>query len=394
MKLLIVSPKFHPVIGGGETYVLNSAKHMHRHGAEVHVAAEPHLRRKVSDYSFTVHEVEGLSDNALNIIKATANLHKLIEKIKPDIIHVHGYFALLIVGFTNLKKIPVIVSIHSTPVWGERIVGGMDSFEVELSFAQKSLEISKPQLLTAANRVYAEAAMKVAAGKTDVAVLPYPVDADFFASGDGEDFRAAFGLTETDKMILVPSRIIERKGIREAVLALNELPDNFYLCLPGAVEPLDLGYWVSVCSEPVFQKLKDRIIIPRDKVLYDEMPNLYAATDIVAMPSYYEGAPVATVEAMASGKPFVGADSQGINSFIKHEVNGLLVPKKNSTALATAILRLLRDRDLSRRFTNQARQDIEMLTWSKQFNGLLKAYGKVLSSKQTEKLSEKIKFSA
>jgi glycosyltransferase involved in cell wall biosynthesis len=59
------------------------------------------------------------------------------------------------------------------------------------------------------------------------------------------------------------------------------------------------------------------------------MPAVYGATDIVAMPSYYEGAPVATVEAMASGKPFVGADSQGINGFINHRGNGLLVPQKN-----------------------------------------------------------------
>lgn len=90
MKLLIVSPKFHPIIGGGETYVLNSAKRLHQHGAEVHMAVEPHHKRKLGDYPFTVHEVEGLSDNSLDVIKATANLSKLIVDINPDILHVHG----------------------------------------------------------------------------------------------------------------------------------------------------------------------------------------------------------------------------------------------------------------------------------------------------------------
>ncbi len=77
-------------------------------------------------------------------------------------------------------------------------------------------------------------------------------------------------------------------------------------------------------SSQIFQRVKRRLIIPSKEFQYFDMPRLYAACDIVAMPSYYEGAPVATVEAMASGKPFVGADSQGINSFIRHNENGLL----------------------------------------------------------------------
>lgn len=379
MKLLIISPKFHPIIGGGETYVLNSAKRMQQQGAEVHVAVEPNSQRELGAYPFDVHEIEGLSDGSLDVIKATANLYKLVEKIQPDVIHVHGYFALLIVGFVNVWNIPVIVSVHSTPVWGERIVGGMNSFKAEFSFAQHVLSMANPQLLTAANEVYAETAVKVADGKVPVAVLPYPVDSRFFSSGDGLKIRQTFRVGPLDKLILVPSRIIERKGIREAVHALGELPDNFYLCLPAAVEPLDAEYWARICSEPIYAAVKHRIIVPKSKILYEEMPNLYAAADIVAMPSYYEGAPVATVEAMASGKPFVGADSQGINSFIHNDINGLLVPQKDSAKLAVAILRLSRDEAACRRYAVQSRQDVEALSWDNQINGLLSAYEKVIS---------------
>lgn len=43
ISVLIVSPKFHPVIGGGETYVLNSAQRLYESGLQVFVAVEPQI---------------------------------------------------------------------------------------------------------------------------------------------------------------------------------------------------------------------------------------------------------------------------------------------------------------------------------------------------------------
>lgn len=365
MRVLIISPKFHPIIGGGETYVLNSAKKLHDSGNDVHVAVEPNSKRNLSDYPYDVIEVEGLSDNNLDVIMATKELFKVMQQLQPDIIHVHGYFALLIVGFCNISNIPVVASIHSTPVWGERIVGGMGSFEAELQFARSVLDAAKPNVLTAANDVYADAAVKIVEDRTDVKILPYPVDIDYFYKQTDRRMRSEFELKDSDVLLMTPSRIIERKGIREAVTALSKLPENFYLCLPGAVEPLDQDYWGSITASEVYRKVKERVIVPVGKLLYEEMPYLYSASDIIVMPSYYEGAPVATVEAMASGKPFVGADSQGINNFIINEKNGLLVPKKTTSELAAAILRVHKDPETFAKYAMQAKADIEYLSWPK-----------------------------
>ena len=380
MKLLVVSPKFHPIIGGGETYVLNSVSRLRSAGIDVSIAVEPHPARQCEAYQFPVFEVPGLSDAKLDTISAPAGLYALCQTIKPDIIHAHGYFALLALGLSNATHIPIIASIHSTPVWGERIIGGMNNFDAEVQFAQSILELSRPCMLTAANEVYADAARRVAERRTKVVVLPYPVDADFFYRQPARLMREALGIKKSEKLILTPSRILERKGIREIIFALAELPNDFYLCLPGAVEPLDPAFWASVCMDSRYKKVQRRIIIPKRKMLYDDMPLLYAASDIVAMPSYYEGAPVATVEAMASGKPFVGADSQGINSFIRHEENGLLVPVRSVTGLAQAIIRMTGDTTLQEKVTIQARKDIQHLTWEKQLPVLMRAYDEVRRS--------------
>jgi len=372
LNLLIISPKFHPIIGGGETYVLNSAKRLHEFGWEISVAIEPNSKRNLKDYPFKVYELEGLSDSNLNVINATSSLNALINQINPDLIHAHGYFALLAAGLCNLINIPILALIHSTPVWGSRIIGGMDSFEAELDFARSVLDLSEPKLLTAANAVYAEAAKKIAEGRVSVKVLPYPVDLDFFGQKSNVHLRRSMGLKNDDQLIVVPSRVIRRKGIKEAILALDLIPDNFYLCILGAVDPLDKNYWDEICSDSVFRKVRDRVIVPKQEMLYEDMPLLYGACNIIAMPSYYEGAPVATVEAMASGKAFVGADSQGINSFIRNEVNGLLVPQENPVELAKAIKRLAEDPDLQKRLASQARKDILYLSWSNQLPNLVK----------------------
>ena len=382
MKVLVISPKFHPVIGGGETYVLNSVKQLHQAGIDVSIAVEPNAQRNTSNYPYPVFEIVGLSDDALDVTKATAGLHKLIESVQPDVIHVHGYYALLIIGLCGYHDIPVVASVHSTPVWGERIVGGMNSFEAELQFARGVLDVSRPAILTAANKVYSDAAKKIAQHRVAVKTMPYPVDIGHFYDQTDQKMRTEFGLGDKDILVMTPSRIIERKGIKEAVLALAKLPDNFYLCLPGAFEPLDKDYWESVVSCPEYKRVTKRIIVPNRKLLYDDMPYLYAASDIIAMPSYYEGAPVATVEAMASGKPFVGADSQGINSFIRHQENGLLVPAKSTAQLADAILAISQNSPLQQQLTSQALKDIQYLSWSTQLAAIIAMYQRAIILKQ------------
>lgn len=378
MQVLIVSPKFHPVIGGGETFVLNSALELHMAGHGVTVLVEPYRERNTKHYPYQVIEVSGLSDNKLEVIETTPQIASIINEVSPEVIHVHGYFALLAVSLANRHSVPVVASIHSTPVWGERIVGGMGSFETELQFARTILDAAKPRVITAANDVYADAAAKIVGNKALIQILPYPVDDKYFFQEKDRSMRYEFGLNTNDVLLVVPSRIIERKGIREAVNALSLLPHNFFLCLPAAYEPLDKHYWQGIVHSDTYRRVKNRILVPNRRLLYADMPKLYAACDIVVMPSYYEGAPVATVEAMSSGKPYVGADSQGINSFIKHEINGLLVKKKTVSELALAIQRLVADPALGKQLATHARADVRFLSWEEQLPKLVGLYQEVL----------------
>ena len=78
------------------------------------------------------------------------------------------------------------------------------------------------------------------------------------------------------------------------------------------------------------------------------------AFDVVAFPSFYEGMPIAILEAMALAKPIVATNVGGIPEEIDHGTSGLLVPPRNSGALADALRQVLSAPDYARQLGRAA----------------------------------------
>ena len=81
---------------------------------------------------------------------------------------------------------------------------------------------------------------------------------------------------------------------------------------------------------------------------------LLSGLDVFALPSLWEGLPIALLEAMGAGLPAVGTAVSGIEEVIEHDRSGLLVPPADASALADAILRLASDRTLRCRLAKGA----------------------------------------
>ena len=62
---------------------------------------------------------------------------------------------------------------------------------------------------------------------------------------------------------------------------------------------------------------------------------------MLILPSYREGFPNAVLQAGAMGLPSIVSDISGCNEIIEHEVNGLLVPKKNHQELQKNMEKIL-----------------------------------------------------
>jgi len=84
-----------------------------------------------------------------------------------------------------------------------------------------------------------------------------------------------------------------------------------------------------------------------------DVPDLLRCSDMFVLPSWAEGLPNVVLEALAAGLPVVATRVGGIPEIIEDGANGLLVAPKDPSALAVAILRLLRDKELAERLARE-----------------------------------------
>ena len=81
---------------------------------------------------------------------------------------------------------------------------------------------------------------------------------------------------------------------------------------------------------------------------HDEALALLAGADVLICPSRDETMPIVILEAMSLGKAIITTDVGGIREWLRDGLNALVVPPENAPALAAAIERCIRDRELVR----------------------------------------------
>jgi len=165
--------------------------------------------------------------------------------------------------------------------------------------------------------------------------------------------RAELGVGASDLLVLAIGSLMKRKGHRVLLEAMRRVETEegtpaWKVAIAGeGAERADLEGFIAEHG------LAGRAILLGNR---DDVPDLQAAADIFAMPSLWEGLPLAVLEAMFAANPVIATTASGIPEAITHDENGLLIPPGDPDALAAAIRRLLRDRALRERLGARARE--------------------------------------
>jgi len=93
--------------------------------------------------------------------------------------------------------------------------------------------------------------------------------------------------------------------------------------------------------------------------LQTDVPTQIHRGGLAVLPSRWEGMPNALLEAAACGLPCVATRVSGSEDIIQHGVNGLLVESEDYQGMAQALLTLLRDPVLTRKYGQAAREMVE-----------------------------------
>jgi glycosyltransferase involved in cell wall biosynthesis len=153
--------------------------------------------------------------------------------------------------------------------------------------------------------------------------------------------------------VLVACRLLWDKGIHEYVEALRQLREqgrSIDALLAGTPDP---GNPAAIPESTIRGWVDEGLLTWLGHV--DDMVGLLGSVDIVALPSYREGLPRTLVEAAACGLPLITTDAPGCREVVSDGVDGLLVPVKDSKALARAIQRLQDDPMFARKLGDAAR---------------------------------------
>jgi glycosyltransferase involved in cell wall biosynthesis len=153
--------------------------------------------------------------------------------------------------------------------------------------------------------------------------------------------------------LLFPSRLINEKGVRELLLACQQLWNDGHALELWVAGELDIGNRSALSASEV--KALQQEVRVRCLGHVDDMRALYADVDIVVLPSWREGLSRALIEAAAMERPIITTDVPGCRDVVIHGVCGLLVPLRNPEALRLSIQLLLQQPDLARSFGKAAR---------------------------------------
>jgi len=101
------------------------------------------------------------------------------------------------------------------------------------------------------------------------------------------------------------------------------------------------------------ERLRDRLAL-KDRVMFlgqrKDMDMVYAAADILVLPSFKEGVPNVVLEAMANGVAIVATRVGGVPEMVRDGKEALLVPPNDAHALRFALERMLRSPERMREF--------------------------------------------
>lgn len=343
--------------GGGERVFAQMIKSLCRERYKVMVACllTGTFIEKVKGSGVQVKSIDMRNRFNPRVILQLANLMKR-EKI--DIVHSQGaradFFARIA---AKLAKIPIVVSTVTMPVEGFDVNPVVRLIYIILNrfsehFVNRFIVVSEAlkRIMIKKHGIDPQKVVRIYNG---IEIDEYCIEGEK-AMCRKSRFREELGLENDTQVIGAIGRLVWQKGF-----------EYFIEAIPNVLKEFPEAMFVIVGEGPLENKLKvkSKKLKVDDKVIFtgfrSDIKEVLASIDILVMPSLLEGFPMITLEAMAMAKPIVATDIEGIMETLKNGITGLLVPPKDTSALAKAIVDLLIHGDKAHQMGKAARRIVE-----------------------------------
>ena len=337
--------------GGGGIVIMDIARAAAAEGYDVSVlTTDPVFREKLHGQGTPTVEIDVIRRPIRPVwdFLGMVRLWRYLRKERYDIVHTHTSKAGF-VGRLAARLAGVRIVVHTVHGFAFHEQSGTAAKKVYIVLER--LAGHACNLLVTVSEYHRAAAQQLGIGRPGrLIAIPNGIDPNRVAPTNTRDeVRAELGLRPDEIALMTIGRLADQKGIEFALEALSlmepDLRQNIRLILAGVGPLADYlaGKAVELGVDNVVDFLGFR----------DDVGNLLAAGDIVLLPSLWEGLSITLLEAMAAEKPIVATTIPTNVEATRDGSCAVLVPAKDSVALARAISMVAADQqireDLGRR---------------------------------------------
>ncbi len=301
--------------------------------------------------------------NPLAEVGSVLGLTKIFRRIKPDIVQ----------NFHTKPNIyaPIAAKLAGVPLTISTVTGLGYTFVDRPGFRAKIAKRLNLGMYSFSNRLAREIAfqnpddmelLKASGGlsRSKGRLIPggSGVDVTEYNPGtrnseESQKIRQSLGIASNAFVSMFVGRLQLDKGLVEFVEAARQLKNkrnDIVFVMVGAPDP---GNKRSVPELTLAQwKSEGNVIFTGRR---EDVPQLMATANVITTPTFYrEGLPRTLLEAAATGLPLIGTDMPGVREAIANGVNGILIPTRDSSALASAVEELADDPDKAQRYGNES----------------------------------------
>lgn len=308
-----------------------------KQGYDVHIASPGECPAELNKAGFVYHEIK-MSRKGKNVFSELMTiwlLVKLFKKIKPDLVHLVTIKPYLYGGIASrLARVPAVVSA----------VAGLGVLFSQNNFKMKALRFLLYPLYWYAFGHKNQTVIFQNTHDRDLLINWGVLDENkaVLIRGAGVDLKKyPFHPEPNDTPVITfASRMLLDKGVVEFVEASKILNNRGIKARFWLIGNPDPGNKNTVKQSQIDEWEHSGFI---EYLGYrSNINDLFSQSNIITLPSYYgEGLPKTLIEAAACGRAVITTDHPGCRDAIDAGKTGILVPIKDSVALANAIEHLI-----------------------------------------------------
>lgn len=312
------------------------------------------------------------------------------ENVHYDLIHSHYWLSGLVAEQLRHvwgASVPIVQMFHTLGHMKNRIASDESQRASPARIEGEGHVVQIADRLIAATPAEEQQLIELYGADADkIAVIPPGVDLEHFRPIDKDVAKQHVGIDCNDTNILFVGRIEPLKGIDTLLLAMAILQKR----CPEIVEKTCVAIiggdpWADDLDEEMarLQALRAHLEI-HDLVTFlgakghENLPNYYAAAEMVVIPSHYESFGMVALEAMAMGRPVIASEVGGLAYLVRDGETGFHVPSRNARVLAARIYELLTNDNCRKALGRQAYEHAQQYSWANIVRQMMEVYEEVV----------------